>query len=60
MFPLDLPIIIQDGIVVVLFASAIGFMLYRRLKKKPKPCPSCSGECAPASHLPVASTPTQL
>ncbi len=51
MFPLDVPIIIQDGIVVALFASAAGFMLYRRLKKKPKSCPTCQGECAPSGNL---------
>jgi len=51
-FPLDVPIVLQDGIVVALFASAAGFILYRRLKKKPKSCPACQGECAPSGNLP--------
>ena len=51
MFPIDVPIIIQDGIVAALFASAAGFMLYRRLKKKAKSCPACQGECAPSGNL---------
>jgi hypothetical protein len=44
---LDLPIVIQDGIVVALFASALGFMIYRKLRRKSKSCPACSGECDP-------------
>ncbi len=59
MFPLDVPIVIQDGIVVALFASALGFLLYKKLRKKPKSCPACSGDCTPASSLTIASSPIQ-
>ncbi len=56
---LDVPIVIQDGIVVALFVSALGFMIYRKLRRKSKPCPACEGGCSPASNLPAASNPTQ-
>lgn len=56
---LDVPIVIQDGIVATLFASALGFMIYRKLRRKSKSCPTCEGGCTPASNLPVASSPTQ-
>lgn len=59
MFPLDVPIVIQDGIVVALFASALGFLLYKKLHKKPKSCPACSGDCAPTSNLSLTSSLTQ-
>lgn len=51
MFPLDVPIVIQDGIVAALFASALGFMAFRKLRKKSKSCPSCEGDCSPSANL---------
>ena len=42
---LDVPIVLQDGIIVTLFASALGFMLYKKLRKKSKSCPACTGDC---------------
>ncbi len=42
---LDVPIVIQDGIIVALFAGALGFMLYKKLRKKSKSCPACAGDC---------------
>lgn len=55
MFPLDVPIVIQDGIIVSLFASAAGFLLYKKLRKKPKSCPACAGDCTLPSNTPVVS-----
>ncbi|HLG93641.1 MAG TPA: hypothetical protein VI546_02290 [candidate division Zixibacteria bacterium] len=52
MFPLDVPIIIQDGIVVALFASALGVLLYKKLRRKSKACPACEGGCVRGSNLP--------
>jgi hypothetical protein len=43
---LDVPILIQDGIIVALFAGAAGFLLYKKLRKKTKSCPACAGDCA--------------
>lgn len=54
MFPLDVPIVIQDGIVVALFASALGFLLYKKLRKKTKTCPACSGDCNSTPQPPAA------
>ena len=48
---LDIPIVIQDGIIVALLVSAVGLLLYRRWKRKPKSCPACEGACPPASKL---------
>lgn len=59
MFPLDVPIVIQDGIVVALFASAAGFMVYKKLRRKSKSCPACEGDCATASKFPMASSPSK-
>ncbi len=58
MFPLDMPIVIQDGIVAALFVSALGFLLYKKLRKKPKSCSACAGNCAPTANLPAVSSPT--
>ncbi|MCI0406223.1 MAG: FeoB-associated Cys-rich membrane protein [candidate division Zixibacteria bacterium] len=55
MFPLDVPIVIQDGIIAALFAAAAGLLLYKMLRKKSKSCPACAGDCAPVSNTPVAS-----
>jgi hypothetical protein len=54
-FPLDVPIVIQDGIIVSLFASALVFLLYKKLRKKSKSCPACAGDCTPPSNTPVVS-----
>lgn len=42
---LDVPIVLQDGIIVALFAGALGFMVYKKLRKKSKSCPACAGDC---------------
>ena len=42
---LDVPIVLQDGIIIALFAGALGFMLYKKLRKKSKSCPACAGDC---------------
>ena len=41
----DVPIVLQDGIIVALFAGAFGFMIYKKLRKKSKSCPACAGDC---------------
>ncbi len=43
---LDVPMVLQDGIIVALFAGALGFMVYKKLRKKSKSCPACAGDCA--------------
>jgi hypothetical protein len=43
---LDVPILIQDGIIIALFTGALGFMLYKKLRRKEKSCPACAGDCA--------------
>jgi|GEM_PF-4055991 len=50
MFPLEIPIAAQDGIIVVLFVAAAGFLLYKKLRKKAKSCPACEGSCGSTSH----------
>ncbi|MCI0330175.1 MAG: FeoB-associated Cys-rich membrane protein [candidate division Zixibacteria bacterium] len=59
MFPLDIPIVLQDGIVAALFVFAAGFLLYKKLRKKSKSCPACKGSCTPASNLPAAPGSTR-
>jgi hypothetical protein len=56
MFPLEVPVIVQDGIIVALFATAVGFLLYKKLRKKGKSCPACAGDCTPLSNTPAVST----
>ena len=54
MFPINVPIVLQDGIVIALFASAAGFLLFKKRRKKSKSCPACEGSCASSSNLPAA------